>query len=290
MIGRCPEGPTRFPIPWTNGMPREFILTALTSDPAMIRAADAAGVNRIGLDIERLGKAHRQGHIPGARISDQRLEELGTVAAHVRHAEVFIRVNPIHLGSREEIEEALALGARAVMLPQFTTAREVEMFVRILGGRASAVLLLETAAGIVNLRDIVAVDGISEIMVGLNDLHLALGMSSHFEVVSSDVIRRISGVVLEAGRRFGFGGVARVDDGSLPVPPDLVIAQYPRLGATAAWLSRSFFHGIGTDDLGPAVLALRLRMAYWETQSAAALERKREELEQHLECRELVRV
>lgn len=266
-----------------------FILTALSTDPAMIRAADAAGVDRIGIDIERLGKAKRQGHIPGARISEQRLEELGTVTANVRCAEVFIRVNPIHAGSPEEIERALALGARAVMLPQFTTAREVEIFVSLLQGRAAAVLLLETTAGIVRLREIVEVGGISEIMVGLNDLHLALGMSSHFAVVSADVIRRISETVLGAGLRFGFGGVARVDDMSLPVSPDLVIAQYPRLGATAAWLSRSFFCGIHPVDLGPAVSALRRRMAFWAGQPVTALNLKRDELDRLLECRELVR-
>jgi len=266
-----------------------FIFTALSSDAATVRAADNAGVDRIGIDIERWGKAQRQGHIPDSRISPHRLEDLASVAANVTNAEIFIRINPIHEHSRAEIEAALAFGAESMMLPQFHTIREVDTFLRILDGRAVAILLLETPDGIRNLREILRVDGVSEVMVGLNDLHLALGMSSHFEVVSSGLIRRVSDAVLDAGLRFGFGGVARIGDYSLPVPPDLVLAQYPRLGATSAWLSRSFFRELAREDLKPEVLAIRRRLDFWGRQHHEVLEGKCRDLEQLLESRELAK-
>ncbi|MFI5118950.1 MAG: aldolase/citrate lyase family protein [Thermoanaerobaculia bacterium] len=254
------------------------MLTAITCDPALVRAADAAGVDRVGIDIERLGKSQRQRHLPNARLSDHRLEQLASVAANATRAEIFVRLNPLHDGSQEEIDRALALGARALMLPYFSGPREVACFVEMVGGRGSPVLLLETAAAVVRLRDIVAVKGVTEIVVGLNDLHGSLGLANHFEVVVTDLMTMIADRVREAGLRFGFGGLARVDDATLPVPPDLVCAQYPRLGATSAWLSRSFFHGLGPGGIAPAVHALRERLDHWKRQPASALLEQREEL------------
>ncbi|MGH7307117.1 MAG: aldolase/citrate lyase family protein [Candidatus Rokuibacteriota bacterium] len=258
---------------------KNFLLTAITRDPCVVRAADAAGVDRIGIDIERLGKADRQGSIPGARISDHSLDDLPAVAAHVTRAELFIRVNPIHDGSRAEIDRAIALGAGAVMLPYFTTADEAASFVGMIDGRASPVLLVETASAAAGIDEIVRVGGVAEIMVGLNDLHMSLGLPSHFDVVVSDLMETIAAAVRGGGMRFGFGGLARVDDAALPVPPDLVCAQYPRLGATSAWLSRSFFRGLARPfEIDAAVRTLRARLSFWADQPPSALAETRDRL------------
>jgi len=259
-------------------MPDRFILTAITLDPAVIRAADEAGVDRIGIDIERLGKTLRQRHKPGARISDHQLDDLASVAANVARAEVFVRLNPLHQGSRAEIDRALELGARVAMLPFFTEPREAACFVEMLGGRAKAVLLIETASAAARIRETVAVKGVAEIMVGLNDLHMSLGLSNPFEVVISDVLATIAMHVRDAGLRFGFGGLARSGDRTLPVPPDLVYAQYPRLGATTAWLARSFYRGIEPREIPAEVRRVRERLAYWSTQTLELLDGQREEL------------
>jgi hypothetical protein len=117
-----------------------------------------------------------------------------------------------------------------------------------------------------------------EIFVGLNDLHLSLGLSNVFDVVVSGLMDAIAARVHDAGLRFGFGGLARYDDRTLPVPPDLVYAQYPRLDATSAWLARSFFAGLKPGGIGGAVRALRDRMNYWAGQPAAILADRREDL------------
>lgn len=268
-------------------MSSEFVLTAITDDPQLVRTLDAARVDRIGLDIESIGKSARQGHVAGARISEHRLEDLATVAAHVTNGDVFIRVNPIHAGSRSEIDRAIGLGARVVMLPYFFTAREVAQFVDLIGGRAVPVLLLETAAAAARIREIVEVPGIAEVMVGLNDLHMSLGLASPFEVVVSDLMEMIARRVREAGLRFGFGGLARPDDSTLPVPPELVYPQYARLGATSAWLARSFF--LGRDamlDVPAEVTRLRERLKFWREQPPGTLALKRTEL--HAVVRRLV--
>lgn len=260
-----------------------FSLTLITKDPALAARADAAAIDVIGIDIERLNKLERQGHIPSARISDHELDDLNRLAGAVRRAKLFARLNPVHAGTAREIDSALAGGAAVLMLPFFTSAGEVDRFVRQVDGRARIVLLLETAAAVVRLRDILAVPGFDEVMVGLNDLHLSMGVSHHFELVTSDLMSMISEAVRGSGRRFGFGGLARPQDDTLAIPSDFVIAQHARLGSTAAWISRSFF---GNDpsaiDLGREVGGLRDRLSYWYEQAPAQLEKERERLRHHI--------
>ena len=256
-----------------------FVLTAIADDPALAARADAAGVDRVGIDIERLNKPARQGHLPHARLSNHRLADLAALVPVLRRAALFARLNPLHGESGDEVEGALAGGAGVLMLPFFTTAAEVERFVRLVDGRARIVLLLETAAALVRLHDILAVAGIDEVMVGLNDLQLSTGIGNPFELVASDLMTLVSEQVRGRGLRFGFGGVARASDDTLPVPADLVLAQHARLRSSAAWLSRSFFAGLpDTADLGSEVARLRRRLAYWSAQPEVELERQRDRL------------
>lgn len=257
----------------------DFVLTAITDDPIQAARCDAAGVDRIGVDIERLHKNARQGHLPQARISAHELAALPALARVVTRAALFARLNQLHDGSGAEIAEALAGGARVLMLPYFTSAQEVRRFVRLVDGRARAVLLLETAAALVRLHEIVAVEGVDEIMVGLNDLHWSMGVASPFELVAADLMELVSTAVRAGGVRFGFGGLGRAGDESLPVPADLIFAQHARLGSGAAWLARSFFAGLPPDaPLGREIGRLRARLAHWAGQPAEALARERDRL------------
>jgi hypothetical protein len=260
--------------------PLDFRLTLLCRDLDLVRAADEAGVQVIGLDLERLGKDQRQRHVPDARVSPYDFEDLRAVCAAVRRATPFVRLNPLHAGSGAEIERALACGARAVMLPYFRAADEAAAFVRLVAGRARVSLLVETGAALVRLHHILAVEGVDEIMVGLNDLHLDLGLASPFEVLASDLFAAAAAQVRRAGLRFGFGGVTCPDDPDLPVAPDLLLAQYARLQAGAAWIARSFFRGgVGPADVAPRLAALRARLAWWYAQPAAVLDQARRELD-----------
>jgi len=257
----------------------DFVLTAITDDPILAGRCDAAGVDRIGVDIERLHKRARQGHLPAARISSHELAALPALARVVTQAALFARLNPLHDGSAAEIAEALAGGARVLMLPYFTHAGEVQRFVRLVDGRARVVLLLETAAALVRLHEILAVDGVDEIMVGLNDLHLSMGVANPFELVAAELMELVSTAVRARGLRFGFGGLGRAGDETLPVPADLVFAQHARLGSRAAWLARSFFAGLPPEEpLGPEIGRLRTRLAHWAEQPASALAHERDRL------------
>jgi hypothetical protein len=264
-------------------LPDAFRFTLITNDPALASHADAAGVDIIGVDIERLNKSARQGHIPNARISDHELSDLKSLARVVHKASLFARLNPVHQGSKNEVESALANGASVLMLPYFFGAEEVEEFVRLVDGRASVVLLLETSAAVVRLHEVLGVGGIDEVMVGLNDLHLSMGVSNHFEPVASELMTMVSDQVRACGVRFGFGGLARAFDDRLPVPSDLVLAQHARLASSSAWISRSL---LGNDpaavDLTMEVARLRTRLAYWFAQPKNILDQQRDTLRRQL--------
>ena len=233
-----------------------FILTLFTNDPLLAVAADRAGVDRIGIDIERIGKPLRQGHLP-TWISDHREEDLPDIRAALGMARLFARCNPIHAESGAEIERLLDSGVQVLMLPYFKSAQEVERFIRLVDGRAHPVLLLETREAAALTPVLCRVPGVREIHVGLNDMRLSLGWPSHFHVLASGFLERLCADIRAAGIRLGVGGVGRCGDNGLPIPSDLVIAQLPRLGATSALLSRAFFRPPLPEDLGLEMRKLR---------------------------------
>lgn len=257
-----------------------FRLTLITTEPQLAADADQAGINRVGIDLECLGKAARQAG-RDSRLSRHSWEDLARIAPAVRQADLFVRINPIHSNTQQEIETALELGARVLMLPSFRTAEEVAAFVRGVRRRAQLMILLELAPAVTRIREILAVPGIDEVMIGLNDLHLQLGVANHFEVLASPLVDMLAAEVRRKGLPLGIGGVGRVDDSSVPVPTELVYAQYPRLGASGAWLARSFFKTPPNGNLKDAIRAVRNRLSAWAEASPEALERAREDLARH---------
>jgi hypothetical protein len=258
---------------------QDFKFTLWTNDPALAARADAAGVDRIGLDLETLGKHERQKGL-ATWISPHREDQLPALRKAITRGKLFCRTNPINPTSKDEIERLIGHGVEVLMLPMFTTARECEKFVAYIDGRAEAVCLLENRDAAANVDEIVRVAGIDNVHIGLNDLTLSLKMSNRFAVMSSPLMDRISAAVLGAGIRFGVGGVGRVvvGDDKLPIPSDLIYAQYPRLGATAALVSRAFFGGDAESvDLTAEVHKSRERLDWWHQRSPAEVEKAHQE-------------
>jgi len=255
----------------------DFILTLLTNDPKLAAAADQAGVDRIGVDLEQIGKHARQGHL-NTWISDHRETDLPLLRTSISKAQLFARCNPVHPASAEELDRLIAYGVEVVMLPFFHTVGEAEKFVRLVDGRATPVLLLETAEAATAVSALCRIAGVHEIHIGLNDLHLSLGWRSHFDVLVSDYLVGICKTILEAGLCLGVGGLGRAGDNDLPVPADLVYAQLPRLGARAALVSRSFFRGQVPVDMNREIHRLRENLDAMNSLPMTAFEEKRVDL------------
>jgi hypothetical protein len=236
------------------------VLTLWTDDPVLAAQADAAGIDRIGPDFELLGKERRQQGL-GYRISAHRVDRLPALRATLSHAKLFARTDPLHAGTALQVRRLLDAGVEVLMLPMFTRADEVARFVNLVAGRADVVLLLEQATAIADLDAILSVEGVTEVHVGINDLALSLGEPNRFALLTTPLLEDVALRVHAAGLPLGIGGIGRLDDASLPLPPDLIYAQHARLGAVGALIARTFLApGV---ELAAEVQRTRERLAYW---------------------------
>jgi len=212
-------------------------LIQITNDPAFARRCDALQGLRIMVDLERLGKAERQAG-RNTFISQHTRADVGRVRGVLRQSRLMVRVNPLNPGSREEVDAVLAEGAQLLMLPMFTAPVQVREFAELVAGRAPIVTLLETAGALDSLPDWIGTPGLHEVFVGLNDLHLSLGLRFMFEPLAQGLVDRVAAQVHAHGLRLGFGGIARLDEGLLPGRD--VLAEHLRLGSRSVILSRTF--------------------------------------------------
>ena len=191
-------------------------LMYITNDPRIARIAVDAGVDRIFVDMEVMGKAERQGHMDSVKCFHT-FDDIRAVKASVgRDGEVLARINPFYEGTQAEVDRAIESGADIIMLPMWKTAEEVELFVGFVGGRAKTMALLETKEADAALDDVLKIDGLDEIHIGLNDLHLSYGRHFMFELLADGTVDRLCDTIRPTNKRYGFGGVGRPGEGMLP--------------------------------------------------------------------------
>lgn len=226
-------------------------LMYITNNAAIARIAQKAGVDRIWIDMEYIGKEERQAGMNTVK-SHHTIEDIVRLRPIVKTSELMVRVNPLHeatkayCSSREEIENTLRAGAEVVMLPMFRTRADAERFVELIDGRAKVQLLLETAEAAANVEEICKVQGVDEIHIGLNDLHLAYGKKFMFQLLADGTVEKLCRAMQERGIKYGFGGIARIGYGMLPA--EYIIGEHYRLGSTAAILSRGFCDANSVED------------------------------------------
>ena len=226
-------------------------LMYITNNPVIAEIAQTAGVDRIWVDMEYIGKEERQGGMDTVK-SRHTIADIRKIRPVVTTAELLVRVNPIHeatdtyLGTEEEVEQTIAAGADVIMLPMFRTKAEVQRFLQAVNGRAKTVLLFETAEAVENADEILSLPGIDEVHIGLNDLHLSYKMKFMFELLCEGTVQQLCEKFKARGVKYGFGGIARVGLGMLPA--EYIITEHYRLGSTAAILSRGFCDANRVED------------------------------------------
>ena len=219
-------------------------LMYITNNPITAQIAQNAGVDRIWIDMEYIGKDNRQSGMDTVK-NHHTITDIERIRPIVTSSELMVRVNPIHKMTREvysssktEIEETIQAGADVIMLPMFKTADEVREFISYVDGRAKVQLLVETTEAVEHIDEILEVPGIDEIHIGLNDLHLSYHMDFMFELICGSIVKNLCDKFKNKGIKYGFGGIARVGYGMLPA--EHIIAEHYHLGSTAAILSRGF--------------------------------------------------
>jgi 2-keto-3-deoxy-L-rhamnonate aldolase RhmA len=227
-------------------------LMYLTNRPQVAQIAEKAGVDRIWVDLETLGKEDRQRGMDTVK-SSHTIEDIKRIREVLKTSKLLVRINPIHdaadsmPGTEEEIDASLAAGAEILMLPMYRTKQEVERFVRAVNKRAKTMLLLETAEAADLLEEQLSVPGVDEVHIGLNDLHLAYHRRFLFELLSDQTVEQLCRRIKRIGIPYGFGGIARIGYGMLP--SEYILAEHYRLGSSAAILSRSFCDANRVEDV-----------------------------------------
>ncbi|MDD4417027.1 MAG: aldolase/citrate lyase family protein [Proteiniphilum sp.] len=209
----------------------EFI--SITNDPMVARLFESAGIHDVMVDLEIIGKQERQQGL-NTVISCHSMDDISTIRNVLTKSNLLVRVNPIHAGSKDEIEEVIARKADIVMLPMFTTAEEVAQFVEAIEGRAKVYLLLETAQAMVRIDDILAVNGIDAIHIGLNDLSISMGLDFLYEPLIGGIVEYICSKIKVHKIKYGFGGVSRLSRGKL------ILSEHFRLWSQMVIINRDF--------------------------------------------------
>ncbi|WP_147620838.1 aldolase/citrate lyase family protein [Alistipes shahii] len=227
-------------------------LMYITKHPEIARIAEEAGVDWIFVDMEFIGKDCRQGGLDTVQ-NHHTVEDVANIRAAVTKAKVLVRINPIHdtmddyPSSEEEIEAVIQAGADIVMLPYFKTTEEVHRFIGYVGGRAKTCLLVETPEAADLLDQIVEIDGIDMIHIGLNDMHLALKMKFMFQLLTDGSVDKWTRIIVQKGIMYGFGGLASLNGGT--VPGRMILKEHYRLRSQMVIVSRAFCNTDNMTDL-----------------------------------------
>jgi 2-keto-3-deoxy-L-rhamnonate aldolase RhmA len=218
-------------------------LMYITNNPVVARIAENAGVDWIFLDMEVIGKAFRQSGLNTVQ-NHHTVDDIKRIRKAIKKSKLLVRVNPIHdavdnyPSSMDEIDASIEAGADILMLPYFKTVEEVKTFIHLVNGRAKTLLLLETVEAANLIDEILEVPGIDMIHLGLNDMHLELGMKFMFELLADGTVERLGDKIKAKGIPFGFGGIATLDGGALQ--GSMVLKEHVRLGSSMVIVSRSF--------------------------------------------------
>ena len=253
----------------------------IVDDPDIARYASEHGVDRLFVDLEYIGKDVRQKGMATWK-SKQTLEDVTKIREAAPEGHVLVRINPLHDGTKAELDETIARGADSIMLPMFRTTDELARFFDLLGDRAEALPLVETNDALQAIPDMVAKLPLTGLHIGLNDLHLDLGLDFMFQPIADGLLDAPCAALRAGGVPFGIGGIARAREGI--VSPDYLLGEHVRLGSSAAILSRTFHREAQSladlqenMDFPGEVAKLRAIYAEFQAQDADALEQNRKD-------------
>ena len=249
----------------------------IANDSEIARYVMSNGVDRLFVDLEYMGKDERQKGLDTWK-SRQRPEDVSRLRAAVPDKHLLVRINPPHDGTAAEVEDVIARGADSIMLPMFRSIDDISRLLDWIAGRAEAVPLVETKAALDALPRIARLPGLKRVHIGLNDLHLELGLSFMFQPMADGLLEEGCAALRSAGIAFGIGGLARAREGI--VSPDFMIGEHVRLGSDAAILSRTFHRNAESleqitqqMDFPGEVARLRAIYAEFQGESRESLEK-----------------
>ena len=221
-------------------------LMYITNDPDVALIAQKYGVDRVWIDLEKIGKGERQKGLDAVK-SSHTVDDVRRIKPLLSASDMLVRVNKWYAGSEKEINDVIGAGADIIMLPYWKTPDEVKNFIKTVGGRCKTTLLLETKEAVECVDEVLEYGGFDEIHIGLNDLHLSYGLDFMFEPLTNGTVETLCEKFAAKGLPYGFGGIAKIGEGL--VPAEIIMLEHYRLGSTRAILSRTFCDNARFQDV-----------------------------------------
>jgi hypothetical protein len=247
-----------------------FQLFLFTIDPVVIEKACRARIHGFIVDMEWRGKKTRQTNYD-TQININTLADLRRVRACTDRKEL-CRINGFGPGTKQEINDVIAIGADEIFLPMVRRPQEVEKALEIIKGRCGLAILVETSDA-VQCAEALGKLPLRRVYVGLNDLAIDRGCKNIFHSVADGTLDRIRDYFQVP---FGFGGITLPECGT-PIPSRLLIAEAARLNCQFSFLRRSFFRDIAGKDWNVEVPGILQAFDAARRSSASEMEELRNE-------------
>ena len=212
------------------------------------------GIDRIFVDLEYLGKEVRQKNMDTVKSFSHKYSDVKKIKDSIKKGELLVRINPINSNSVDEINEVIDYGADLIMLPYFKTIKEVDFFFKTVNNSCKTILLVETPQAFTRLPNYINF-GFDELYLGLNDLHLGLGLDFMFEPLAYGLVEYFAKIANDNNIPFGFGGLADLNEGI--IPGKLILSEHVRLGSSMVILSRTFKNNINDNNLYSTINSIR---------------------------------
>lgn len=225
-----------------------MILSLITNDPIMTAYAQSAGMDRIMIDLETKGKSSRQ-QGKDLFLSSHTSSDIPIIRKVWKKKTLFVRINPIDHDSKEEIDTVVKMGTDIIMLPYFHTMDEVKTFLKLTNGSVITSLLVETKEAAELLPKLVDLPGVNEIHFGLNDLSISCGYKTIFEPILNGSLEEYAKIINHKKIPWGFGGIGKLSNETLPISPKLILYEQIRLKASRGWLGRSFRDALDEENI-----------------------------------------
>lgn len=225
-------------------MVRRTVMFSPGDQPELLRKAPGTGADVIVFDLEDA--------VAPAKKTAGRDAVRDVVTDIDPDAELCVRLNPVGDGGEADVTavfgESDATAVDSVMLPKVGSATAVEAVADLLaehGARLPVLALLETAAGVLNAREIAGADPTDAVLLGAEDLAADIGATRTREGTEilharEHVVLAASGAGIDAidtlytdyedteglaedasfGRDLGFDGKMVIHPGQVPVVND----------------------------------------------------------------------
>jgi len=240
----------------------------ILNNPEMAVYCINNGLDRVFIDLEKLGKKERQSHLDSWK-SFHSEDDISIIRPLIPKGKLLVRLNRWNENSEDEISLALEKGADYLMLPMITKFDELNSFCIAVSKEVPVIPLIETPESLNILPDLIKIKGVEEIYIGLNDLSISLGYSFMFQPLLYNMLDKASQLLNANNIPWGFGGIARTKEGKIPA--EILLGEHVRLGSSRVILSRTFHRNShtlkdlkGNMNFNSEIKKLKKEELYWK--------------------------